>query len=136
MKFLMKHLKYSTILIFFLSLLHCNSPDNNMNQNNTDMVYKLYVIKSNVLARDSKGIALFDEFKLIYKENNVKVIGVWVNEDDPNELYFMTAFEDDDHYEQFIGSMKDHKRYQEMSLLMESERESIKAVSLKMAVSL
>ena len=100
------------------------------------MIYKLYVIKSNVLARDSKGIALFDEFKLIYEDNNVKVMGVWVNEDDPNEIYFMTAFENDDHYEQFVGSMKDHKRYQEMSLLMESERESIKAVNLKMAVSL
>jgi hypothetical protein len=104
--------------------------------NISNMLYKLYIVKTIGPANESRGIELFQEFNKIYKENDVKVIGVWLNSDDPNEVYFMTAFDDTAHYNSFTESMKDNQRYQEMSQEMESERESIKAVNLKMAVSL
>jgi hypothetical protein len=66
----------------------------------------------------------------------VKVIGTWYNVDDSSESLFMTVFDNEEHYTSFVEAMKDNERYQEMSSELAAERESIKAYSLKMAVSL
>lgn len=111
--------------------------DQNQTKSNTsNMLYKLYIVKTIGDADKSRGIELFAEFNKIYKDNNVKVIGVWLNSDVANEVYFMTAFQDASHYKSFVESMKGNQKYQEMSREMEAERDSVKAVNLKMAVSL
>lgn len=116
------------------NVLHSNFM--NESPQNTDMLYKLYIVKYKGSSEESRSIHYFDEFNKIYKKNGVKVIGVWYNLEDPNESLFMTAFKDEAHYTSFVEAMKDNERYQEMSTELAAERESIKAYNLKMAVSL
>jgi len=133
------------ILVFLTIIFQkCNSseskkasaPLHNDNPNKTAMLYKLYVVETKGPAIESQGIKLFNEFNKIYKSQNVEVIGVWTNEDNPNEVLFMTAFRDEGHYQSFITAMKDNRKYQEMSSLLEDERASIKGYNLKMPVNL
>ncbi len=100
------------------------------------MYYKLYREKTKGEVNRPLGLDLFPKFKKIYEENDVKVIGVWENLDDPHELFFMTAFKDESHYNRFVESMGSNQDYQEMSKGMADQRESIEVTSLRMAVDL
>lgn len=108
----------------------------NKSPKNKEMLYKLYIVKYKTASEESRSIHHFDEFNKIYKKHGVKVIGVWYNLDDPNESIFMTAFNDEEHYNSFVEEMSHNERYQEMSSELAAERESIKSFNLKMAVSL
>ena len=92
------------------------------------MIYKLYVdtLKGDE-PTDSKKVK---EFKSIYAENGVEVVGVWQNKDKPNEFFFMTSYKDEGHYNDFVSKMKTHARYQELSKDMEEQRESIQVIDL------
>ena len=100
------------------------------------MYYKLYKEKTKASVNHLLGLEFFPKFKKIYDENDVKVIGVWENLDDPNELFFMTAFRDESHYNGFVEGMGSNQDYQEMSKAMADQRESIEVTSLRMAVDL
>jgi hypothetical protein len=123
------------ICAFCLFFLGC-SEGYDISQNPKDMIYKLYVVTNKVPANEAQGIALFNDFKGIYHEHDVKVIGVWVNMENPYEVYFMTAFNDNDHYNSFLESTKEDEDYQKMAKILEDEREDIKAVNLRMSVDL
>jgi hypothetical protein len=97
---------------------------------NPYMLYKLYKERSKGLSDQPVGLELFDDFNEIYKANDVKVIGVWQNNEDPNELYFMTAFRDEEHYQSFVASVREDSVYQEMSKKIEEDRESIESTTL------
>lgn len=94
-------------------------------------VYRLYreTIKDSI--DQPSGLVLFEEFKKIYQQHGVKVIGEWGNTDNPKEYYFMTAYRDENHYRDFVNAMKENTRYQEMGKILASERESIEVVRLK-----
>ena len=114
-----------------------NAAENtSMKSNNTNMIYKLYITKTKSPADQSRGIELYNEFKEIYEKHEVKVLGVWLNIDNANEVYFMTAFKNQEHYNTFIESMKENDQYQKMSQELAEERESIEVKNLKMAVNL
>ncbi len=83
-----------------------------------------------------RGLELFPEFKKIYDENDVKVIGVWQNADNPLEYYFITGYRDEQHYREFGENSKHNQRYLDLSKEMEEARESIEVITLKMAVDL
>lgn len=93
------------------------------------MIYKLY--KDTTRTSEPVDLDIFNEFKSIYEENNVNVVGLWQNESKTNEFFFMTAYRDAEHYNSFVESMKTHERYQELSRKLEEERESIEAIELK-----
>jgi quercetin dioxygenase-like cupin family protein len=96
-------------------------------------VYKFYMERTKPESSQSNSYKLVDEFKKIYDENGVKVVGLWVNEDDPHEQFFMTGYKDDDHYKKFVEKMKSDPKYQEMSEKVNQDRESIEVVTLKPA---
>jgi len=73
----------------------------------------------------------FDSFQKFYEENGVTVIGGWVNVDNSNELFFMTGYKDEDHYNSFVESMKENARYQELTKQLSNERQSIEVTTLK-----
>ena len=75
------------------------------------MLYKLYVVTNKIPAEEAKGLALFKDFKNIYSEYDVQVIGVWVNTENPYEVYLMTAFKDEAHYESFVNSMSRCRKF-------------------------
>jgi len=114
-----------------------NEAENNSTKpNNAKMIYKLYITKTKGPADQSRGVDLYNEFKEIYKEHEVKVLGVWLNIDNAKEVYFMTAFKSQEHYSQFIESMKENDQYQKMSQELAEDRESIEVKNLKMVVNL
>lgn len=97
------------------------------------MYCKLYKIRYKEAVPESTR---FQDFQNYYKENGVKVIGGWENVDNKSELFFMTGYRDEEHYNKFVGSMKDDKKYQELSKLLEEERESIEVTTLKSATDI
>lgn len=97
------------------------------------MLCKLYIAKyKDGVPDDTK----FSEFQKFYEENGVKVIGGWKNADDKDELYFMTGYRDQSHYEEFTTKMKENARYQELSTDLGNSRESVKVITLNEAVDI
>ncbi|OLS22025.1 MAG: hypothetical protein HeimC2_30790 [Candidatus Heimdallarchaeota archaeon LC_2] len=91
------------------------------------MLCKLYIAKYKEGIPDNTR---FKDFEKFYEENGVKVIGGWENADDKDELYFITGYRDQNHYDEFVANMKNNARYQELSADLGSERESVKVVTL------
>lgn len=92
------------------------------------MLNKLYIVKYKDGIPDNTR---FKQFQKFYEENGVKVIGGWENADDKNELFFMTSYNDQNHYDEFTSNMKNNTRYQELTTELEKDRESVKVVTLK-----
>ena len=145
----MKHFKPShslktsilyLIFLIFFNISCTNAPESNnqpevqipAQETNQDsyMIYKLYKERSKGLSDQPVGLDLFDEFNKIYEANDVKVVGVWQNSNDSKEVYFMTAFRDEEHYNNFVAAVKEDSTYLEMSLKIEEDRESIEVTTL------
>jgi hypothetical protein len=94
------------------------------------MVYKLYKERIKESVEQPRGLDLFEEFKKLYQKHNVKVVGEWQSADDPKEYYFMMAYYDEDHYRNFVNTMKENEQYQEMSKILAADRESIEVTTL------
>ena len=100
------------------------------------MYYKLYKETAKASVSNPRGLQLFPEFKKLYDENDVKVIGVWENVDNPREYYFLTAYRDEQHYQEFGENLRSNQQYLDLSKEIEEDRESIEAITLKMVVDL
>ena len=94
-------------------------------------VYKFYKERTTPLSSESNSYKLVDDFKKIYDKNGVKIVGLWINAEDPHEQYFMTAYKDESHYKKFVETMRTDPAYQEMSDEIQKDRESIEVVTLK-----
>ena len=147
----MRHLKQTAIKLLpitflaFILVSSCTSPpESNVQEDQTDitaaitedtnsnpdMIYKLYKERSKGLRDQPVGLEMFDDFNEIYKANDVKVIGVWQNTEDPNEVYFMTAFQSEEHYQNFVAAVQEDSSYQAMGQKIEADRESIEVTTL------
>ena len=69
-------------------------------------------------------------FNNLYKEHGVETVGEWVNSDDDREVYFITGYRDEEHYNSFVSAMKENSAYIESSKKLGDMRESVKAVNL------
>lgn len=94
-------------------------------------VFKFYKERTKPISSESNSYKLLNDFKKLYNKHNVKVVGLWVNTEDPHEQYFMTAYKNESHYKKFVESMREDPTYQEMSSKIENDRESIEVVTLK-----
>ena len=95
------------------------------------MIYKFYKAKSAGLFRGQKLNDYIDAFDKIYGENDVTVVGTWYDVNDSSETYFMTAFKNEQHYDDFVEKMKSHEGYQRMTKEMAPDRLSIEGATLK-----
>ncbi|MCH8906098.1 MAG: hypothetical protein IH840_03330 [Candidatus Heimdallarchaeota archaeon] len=92
------------------------------------MLFKLYRITySSKIPENTR----FDDFQKFYEENGVTVVGGWVNVEKTNELFFMTGYKDEEHYNSFIAEMKENTRYQELTEQLSGDRESIDVTTLQ-----
>lgn len=92
------------------------------------MLCKLYVIKYKPgVEKDEEDYRFYEK---IYQENGVRVVGLWENVEDSNELYYMTEFRDQAHYDEFVSKMKDNEEYNTRGQKLADQRESIKAITL------
>jgi len=93
------------------------------------MIYKLYKVKYKTaeVANDSN----LDEFTKIYEKYNVKMLGGGINAKDPLEVYFMSVFEDEDHYQESVKKLHSDPKYIELSKKLNDDRESVEVISLE-----
>ncbi|MHA2090514.1 MAG: hypothetical protein ACW98K_06610 [Candidatus Kariarchaeaceae archaeon] len=97
------------------------------------MFCKLYRVQYKGEVPDSTR---FQHFQNFYEENGVKVIGGWENVEKQGELLFMTGYKDEDHYNKFVGAMKENAKYQELTQQLVGERESVEVTTLKSATDI
>ncbi len=98
------------------------------------MILKLYKerIKAGKQPDDGVFERSFKEFKDIYDEHGVRVIGVWQNVNDPKEGYLVTAYRDNAHYEETVAKLRANSKYKELTKDLEENRESIEVTTLKL----
>lgn len=101
------------------------------NPNHGPKVIKLYKERTKSVSEESNSLKLVDEFKEIYNRNDVKLIGLWQNVNDPHEQFFMTGYKNETHYKQFVEKVSSDPKYQKMSDEIEKDRESIEVLTLK-----
>ena len=84
-------------------------------QDITTMIFKFYkrtVTQSWLELNQTEREAISAPFTPLYEQYDVKVIGAWWDKYDKTKGYQITAYRDEEHYEQFIESMKTHPEYQ------------------------
>jgi len=95
------------------------------------LYYKLYIITyTEKRSPDRPDIYYYPQFREIYDEFGVTIIGGWINFDNPLEEYFLTAYRDKAHYDDFITQMKSHILYQELSKKIQPFFAETKVVNL------
>ncbi len=93
------------------------------------MLYKLYKAKNK--STDPVYEDSFDEFSKIYKKYDVQVLGGGTNVDDKSEMYLMTVYKDQAHYEETVKKLRTDPKYIELTKKLEERRESIEVITLE-----
>ncbi|MFW9889957.1 MAG: NIPSNAP family protein [Candidatus Thorarchaeota archaeon] len=92
-------------------------------------IYMLYRQK----AKDEKRgelDELREEFEGIYKKYKVDILGFWENADDPNEVYYISKYEDESDYRSKTEQLRSDERYAELSKKLEEVRLDFEAFKL------
>lgn len=69
-------------------------------------------------------------FAKLYQEHGVELIGVWKNRDNPLEYYMLTRYRDENHFQEFIQTVRQLPEYQEMTKRVSEVRISAESVTL------
>ncbi|MHA2501800.1 MAG: hypothetical protein ACXAE3_02840 [Candidatus Kariarchaeaceae archaeon] len=95
------------------------------------MEYTFYKLYKNTFERPPppERRALFSK---LYKQHDVKLIGVFRNRDNPLEYYMMTAYRDETHFREFIDTVKQIPEYTEMTRRVSEVRLSNEVTSLEL----
>ena len=70
------------------------------------------------------------EFKSIYEEHGVKVVGQWVCASNPRETLYMTQFESEEDYNSKIAALHENERYLKLSAQLNAIRVEFRATRL------
>ncbi|MFW9845653.1 MAG: NIPSNAP family protein [Candidatus Thorarchaeota archaeon] len=89
-------------------------------------LYMLYRNKSKTGGLDD----LRKEFEGVYEKYNVNIIGFWENADDPNEVYYITRYEDEADYKTKVQQLRADARYAELTEHLKEVRADFQAVKL------
>jgi hypothetical protein len=46
------------------------------------------------------------QFEEIYKKHKVDIVGFWVNAEDESEAYYMSKYENEDHYKKTVETLR------------------------------
>ena len=69
-------------------------------------------------------------FVELYQENGVELMGVWKNKNNPLEYYMLTKYRDQDHYDEFISTIKSNEEYLRMTQKVSEVRLSSEIIDL------
>jgi hypothetical protein len=95
----------------------------------TMAIYMLYRTKSKDEKRGELD-ELREEFEGIYKKYKVDILGFWENADDPNEVYYISKYENESDYKSKTDQLRSDKRYAELTKKLEEVRLESKAFKL------
>ena len=93
------------------------------------MIYKLYKMKFK--NADSVHENSYKEFDEVYQKYDVKLVGGGYNSKDHKELYFMSVYNDEDHYKETVEKLKSDPTYIELSKKLEVDREDVQVKTLE-----
>jgi len=74
---------------------------------------------------------LREEFRKIYEQYGINVLGRWKNIEKPHESYYMVTYEDNDDYEQKIDALHEDERYLNLTSQINLIRTEFKAIKLE-----
>ncbi|NHJ49576.1 MAG: hypothetical protein FK733_17435 [Asgard group archaeon] len=92
------------------------------------MIYKVYKIRFK--SPDEAYAENFKEFNKLYTKYDVDVKLGGVNAKDPNEVYYITVYKDENHYEETVKKLQSDSTYAELTVKLEDTRESIDVITL------
>ena len=93
------------------------------------MIFKLYKMK--FTTADAVKDSSFQEFNEIYKKYDVKLVGGGYNSKDHQEIYFMSVFNDEDHYKETTQKLQSDPKYVELTKKLEEHREDVDVKTLE-----
>ena len=73
----------------------------------------------------------YKEFDVVYKKYGVKLVGGGYDSKDHKEIYFMSVFNDEDHYKETTKKLQSDSTYMELSKKLEVDREDVNIITLE-----
>jgi len=73
----------------------------------------------------------YKEFDEVYKKYDVKLVGGGYNAKDHKEIYFMSVYNDEDHYKETTKKLQSDPTYIELSKKLEENREDVQVKKLE-----
>lgn len=73
----------------------------------------------------------YKEFDEVYKKYDVKLVGGGYNAKDHKEIYFMSVYNDEDHYKETTKKLQSDPAYIELSKKLEENREDVQVKTLE-----
>ena len=73
----------------------------------------------------------YKEFDVVYKKYGVKLVGGGYDSKDHKEIYFMSVFNDEDHYKETTKKLQSDSTYMELSKKLEVDREDVNIMTLE-----
>lgn len=62
------------------------------------------------------------KFEEIYKKHEVDIVGFWVNAEDENEIYYMSKYENDEHYKTTVEKLQKDEDYVRLGVELKNAR--------------
>jgi hypothetical protein len=91
------------------------------------MLYQTKVKEDSVAKMDE----LREEFRKLYEQHGIDVIGRWKSIENPYESYYMVAYEDNEEYEQKIGVLHEDEQYLNLTSQINLIRTEFKVIRLE-----
>ncbi len=73
----------------------------------------------------------YKEFDKLYKKYGVKLVGGGYDSKDHKEIYFMSVYDDEDHYKDIVKKLQSDSTYIELSKKLEVDREDVNIMTLE-----
>ena len=92
-----------------------------------------FVMMYNTKVRPEKKSRLSElraEFRKIYDEYGVKVVGNWICASDDTETFYMTQFDSEEDYDRKIAALHEDERYLKLSAQLNEIRLQFRATRL------
>jgi hypothetical protein len=91
------------------------------------MLYQTKVKEDSVEKMDE----LRDEFRNLYEQHGIDVIGRWKSIETPHESYYMVKYENHEDYEQKIGALHEDEHYLNLTSQINLIRTDFRAIKLE-----
>ena len=91
------------------------------------MLYQTKVKADSVERMDE----LREEFRKLYEQHGINVMGRWKSVEKPHESYYMVTYENDDEYQEKIKALHEDENYLNLTSQINLIRTEFKAIKLE-----
>ncbi len=80
---------------------------------------------------DAVSNSEYNEFDVLYKKYGVKLVGGGYNAKDHQEIYFISVYNDENHYKETTQKLQSDPKYIELTKKLEESREDVQVKTLE-----